>query len=306
MGATSEFILTPPSARCNPDSIIPKGRGFKIASLNITSLLKHLDELRILLNYNCIDLLAINETRLDGSISDQDVKVEGYDVTRWDRTVNGRFGGGVCFYIRSDINYAVREDLNNLLLEILSIEIRKPNSKPFVVTSWYRPPNSSPNLFPHLDTLLGRLDSEHVEHYFIGDMNCDLLSSDNIHARALLSITEMYGLKQLIDEPTRITPSTSTLIDLIFTSHQDNVICSGVSHVGISDHSLVYVYRKISIPAPSKGINLINYRQFKHFNSTNFRNDILAQPWDDIKTFYDPNDMWKKWKDLQQTCPIED
>ena len=40
---------------------IPKGRGFKIASLNITSLLKHLDELRILLNYDCIDLLAINE-----------------------------------------------------------------------------------------------------------------------------------------------------------------------------------------------------------------------------------------------------
>ena len=24
----------------------------------------------------------------------------------------------------------------------------------------------------------------------------------------------------------------------------------------------------------------------------------MAQPWDDIKTFYDPNDMWKKWKDL--------
>ena len=107
-----------------------------MAILNITSLLTHLDELRVLLNYNCIDLLAINETRLDGSISDQDVKVEGYHVTRCDRTVNGRFGGGVCFYIRSDINYVVREDLDDQLLEILSIEIRKPNSKPFVVTSW--------------------------------------------------------------------------------------------------------------------------------------------------------------------------
>ena len=49
-----------------------------MASLNITSILKHLDELRILLNYNYIDLLAINETRLDGSISVQDVKVEGH------------------------------------------------------------------------------------------------------------------------------------------------------------------------------------------------------------------------------------
>ena len=131
-------------------------------------------------------MLAINEARPDRNISDQDC----------DRTVNHRFGGGVCFYIRSDINYVVHEDLDNQLLEILSIEIRKPNSKPFVISSWYRPPNSSPALFPHLDTLLGRLDSEHVEHYLIGDLNCNLLSSDNIHTRAFLSITEMYGLKQ--------------------------------------------------------------------------------------------------------------
>ena len=73
---------------------------------------------------------------------------------------------------------------------------------------------------------------------------------------------------------------------------------SGVTHVGISDHSLVYAYRKISIPSVSKGINLISYRQFKHFNSNNFRNDVSTQPWDDIKELYDPNDMWKKWKEL--------
>ena len=81
----------------------------------------------------------------------------------------------------------------------------------------------------------------------------------------------MSGLKQLIDEPTH-----TFINDLIFISHQDNIICSGMSHVGISDHSLIYVCCKISIPAPSKGINLINYRKFKHFNSTNFRNDILT------------------------------
>ena len=134
---------TTTSARSNsnPDFIFPKGRGFKMSSLNITSLLKHIDELRIVLDGQPIDILAINETRLDGSISDQDVKIVGYDVIRRDRTVNGRFGGGICFYIRSNINYVCREDLDNELLEILSIEILKPNSKPFVVTSWYRPPN---------------------------------------------------------------------------------------------------------------------------------------------------------------------
>ena len=132
-----------------------------------------------------IDILAINETRLDGSISDQEVKVVGYDVIRRDRTVNGRFGGGVCFYIRSEINYVVREDLNSKLLEILSVEIHRPNSKPFVVTSWYRPPNSPVDLFSNIDFLLGRLDSENIEHYLLGNMNCDLLSSDYSYARAL-------------------------------------------------------------------------------------------------------------------------
>ena len=107
-----------------------------------------------------------------------------------------------------------------------------------------------------------------------------------------------YGLEQLINEPTRITPSTSTLIDLIFTNRPENVYCSGVSHVAISDHSLVYVYRKISIPTFSKGVNLITYRQFKHFNSANFYADILIQPWDEIKQLYDPNDMWRRWKEL--------
>ena len=80
------------------------------------------------------------------------------------------------------------------------------------------------------------------------------------------------GLKQLITEPTRITRSSSSLIDLIFTNQPDLVSFSGVSHVGISDHSLVYVFRKVSIPPASKGIKLVNYlRQFKHFGSVNFR-----------------------------------
>ena len=70
-----------------------------------------LQEERLLLDDQHIDILAINETRLDRSISDQDVNVVGYDVIRRDRTFNGRFGGSVCFYIRSNINYVVREDL---------------------------------------------------------------------------------------------------------------------------------------------------------------------------------------------------
>ena len=114
-----------------------------------------------------------------------------------------------------------------------------------------------------------------------------------------MNVSDVYGLKQLIAEPTRITPSFSSLIDLIFTDQPDLVSFSGVSHVGICDHwgitlKHVYAFRKVSIPPASKVIKLVNYRQFKHFESVNFRADILSQPWDVLKGIFDPIEMWIK------------
>ena len=95
-----------------------------MANLNITSLLKHIDELRILLADSPVDVLSINETRLDDSVKDSDVYIPCYEIIRRDREMNGRFGGGVCFYIRTNINYMLRSDLNIPDLENLCLEIR--------------------------------------------------------------------------------------------------------------------------------------------------------------------------------------
>ena len=82
-----------------------------MACLNITSLSKHIDELRVLLQNNSLDLLAINETRLNETIADNEISISGYNIVRRDRPLNGLNGGGVCFYVLSNINYIVREDL---------------------------------------------------------------------------------------------------------------------------------------------------------------------------------------------------
>ena len=55
-----------------------------MASLNITSLLKHIDEVRIIVDKQNIDVLAINETRLNDNISVLEVNVRGYDIIRRD------------------------------------------------------------------------------------------------------------------------------------------------------------------------------------------------------------------------------
>ena len=79
---------------------------------HFTSLLKHIAELRILLADSPVDVLSINETRLDHSIKVNNVYTPGYEIIRRDRENNGGFGGGVCFCIRTNINFTLRCDLN--------------------------------------------------------------------------------------------------------------------------------------------------------------------------------------------------
>lgn len=86
-------------------------------------------------------------------------------------------------------------------------------------------------------------------------MNVDMASTKyGNDVRQLKNIADIYGLHQLTKEPTRITDKSSALIDLIDTNCSEMVVCSGVAHVSISDHSLIYLYRKITIGFP-KGHN---------------------------------------------------
>ena len=58
----------------------PKMRGFKIASLDICSLTYHHDELHVFMEDKTIDILGLNETKLDKTIPDSQVDIEGYNI----------------------------------------------------------------------------------------------------------------------------------------------------------------------------------------------------------------------------------
>ena len=57
---------------------------------------------------------------------------------------------------------------------------------------------------------------------------------------------ELYQLTQIINDPTRITEYTKSLIDVCITSSPEKNISSGVIYLGISDHSLIYAIRKLN------------------------------------------------------------
>ena len=109
------------------------------------------DELRVLLSEFSVDILSIDETKLDESIKSSELHIPGYEFIFCDRSRNG---GGVGFYIKSSNSHLVHSDLNVVSLENLIIEIRKPDSKPFLIATRYRPPGSPTELFSSLSHLL--------------------------------------------------------------------------------------------------------------------------------------------------------
>ena len=57
------------------DLDISKIKGLKIASLNVNSLMKHIDEIRVMLINYPFDILAISETKIDSTISDSEIHI---------------------------------------------------------------------------------------------------------------------------------------------------------------------------------------------------------------------------------------
>jgi hypothetical protein len=57
---------------------------------------------------NYLDILAINESKINESVSDDEISVSGFHLIRKDRN---RHGGGVLMYIRETIPFSERNDL---------------------------------------------------------------------------------------------------------------------------------------------------------------------------------------------------
>lgn len=62
----------------------------------------------------------------------------------------------------------------------------------------------------------------------------------------LKAITDNYDLKQLINGHTRITNSTRTRIDLIFSNREDRIFKTFNMLTGLSHHNFTLVARKLS------------------------------------------------------------
>ena len=144
--------------------------------------------LRIFVTENKPHIIGINETKLNHTVIYGEVENDEYQMIRNDRN---SFGSGGALYIHDSVSITLYDAICSNL-ESLSIKLNIPYVRPILITTIYRPPGSTVDLFPKLEELLKSLEPGDTEIIFMGDLNCDLFNTNDNDTKYIKRICNMF------------------------------------------------------------------------------------------------------------------
>ena len=289
--------------------------------LNVRSIVNKWDNIKANFIHSGIHVLSFSETWLHALLPDNLFSLgDNYTLVRNDRNWNDthnaalppKKGGGLCMYMNNKLDFSSTtfEHLNTSTIDLESqwVMIKQKPNKTILIGNLHKPPQGNiNNCLDILETVLSHLDLIKIEVILIGDLNIDILEINNNMAKDLLNRMKQLGLRQLIKEPTRFSPTKDSCIDLIFTN--SNIISrSGVSNINISDHQMVLLTRKKAKFLKQK-CDFIG-RSYRNYNKELFLDRIKNADWTFLATEMSMQDQWETWLSLIRTeldkmCPLK-
>ena len=246
---------------------------------------------------NPFDILVFTETWLTPDKESQ-CCFKGFRPIHKMRPVNEEFklrGGGISIFIKNNLQFTRRTDLDTMLpyIECLFIEIIHNNQK-YIIGGIYRDPNTNGNLFiEKLNSIIEPLKSSH-KIILLGDYNIDLHKNDNLKKKIEICLQSNYLIPTILNA-TRVASKITNNQEVITKTLIDNIMInynmkyqSGIIETSITDHYSIYLI----VPEFKKTINepntfqyrLNNYncqRKFnfylKHFGINDVLNNQIAE-----------------------------
>ena len=212
--------------------------------------------------------------------------------------------GGVGIFVKNDLNPKLKNSLsdigkNDTHLEHIWIEFTI-KSKKYCVGGFYRHPNTPVNSFTDILAKILHKINKNTNYFILGDMNIDLCKYDkDPNTKLYVDLMCSFNLIPYSFLPTRITSTSATIIDHLFSNCQalsSVSIKSGLLTCDISDHLGNFMIINTNIHAD------LNARPFiRIFNSKNiasFLNDLNSTDWSDIFTVNCVNDAFDLFLNL--------
>ena len=150
--------------------------GLHFLEINGNNLLSKIEKIRFIVKKSKATVIGISETKLDRTIFDAEIYIEGYSIVRCDRDRKGR---GVGCYITCcmlhDVSYSTKNILSKKI-EIIFVGLLLPKTKPISVGIVYRPPKDT-NFLQLFTEILNSLNILEKKIFVFGDMNINILQN---------------------------------------------------------------------------------------------------------------------------------
>ena len=255
------------------------------------------------------DIIAVTETWLDGSISDECIELLDYQVFRKDRN---RHGGGVLAYTHNSLAVTQRLDIENNNTEVLWLEVHAQN-KMFLVAVCYRPPGMNEEACSNfIENLQEMLDVARINNpdsiFLIGDFNDRCQDWDSPHndselKQKLYDWVTTNNMFQIIADPTYYTTHSANILDLCITDSPGFITDSGVlPPVASTDHCLIFCKFKFMYNKEKSYMREV--WDYKNGDFVGLNTALSTAPWETGASVYDSiDDMALYWSDLfLNTC----
>ena len=114
-----------------------------------------------------------------------------------------------------------------------------------------------------------KIQQENKICVLVGDFNIDLFKHND--SQEIISTFNSNFYFNTITKPTRVTPTSATLIDHMWTNNLKNLSMSGILYVNLSDHFPVFANFKGVEGLKVSKKKTIEYRDFNEASIDNFK-----------------------------------
>lgn len=265
---------------------LSRGHRFSLLHLNIQGLNAKKDNLKILLDraeldQGGFDAILLSETFLN-KFSCGLYGLAGYNLYEFHRKTKTK--GGVGIFLAKKYKCNLRQDLSTFIegrFETVVVEVSQGQRK-LLLAEVYKPPSASADQYlENLEIFYTKLNTLKIPKIIGTDQNVDyLLLPHSNHTAALLSLNLQNGLIPTITRATRVTATSSTLIDNVYVSPE--IFGSAKSYVivsGLSDHFPCLLTCDLPTYVPDRSIREIKLRRDPPETLALINQQLLGRDW---------------------------
>ena len=172
---------------------------------------------------------------------------------------------------------------------------------PIIIALFYRPPSSAYSILDNLLTVL----CTHVRASFsrnlilLGDFNINFFNNSHPLFTKLLIVTSSLSLSQIVSEPTHLSPTLNSLIDLVFLSSPENLSsCETLPPLANSDHLGVSFSIKICKSTLTSARKARKVWRYAYANFDMAHEMISEIDWDSVFSSKDIDVCWANWQSI--------